>query len=70
MSLMAIFRQLPARYLQNGNGAQSNSCLLYTSVTYGAAVRRLAGGYEADPERRRDLLPVSYTHLDVYKRQS
>jgi hypothetical protein len=25
MSLMAIFRQLPARYLQNGNVAQSNS---------------------------------------------
>jgi hypothetical protein len=25
MSEMAVFRELPARYLQNGNGAQSNS---------------------------------------------
>ena len=58
-------------------------CLLYTSHGYGHKVRvrgsvvvlqRLTGGYKFLPCMRHahicTLKPVSYTHLDVYKRQS
>ncbi len=40
---------------------------LYAEVTaaYGATIRRLAKGYEADPERRRDLLQE--IHLELWR---
>ena len=59
-------------------------CLLYTSaiglLVYGLALRRERGlpaltllscdNLQANGDTLRSLVPVSYTHLDVYKRQT
>jgi RNA polymerase sigma-70 factor (ECF subfamily) len=46
-------------------GKLKNSDELYeqASAMCGAALRRLAKGYEADPERRRDLLQEIHVEL-------
>ena len=43
--------------------AAKTHCMRRANSAHGAVIRRLARGYEADPERRRDLLQEMHVEL-------
>lgn len=44
---------------------QQDALYAKVNTSYGATIQRLARGYEADPERRRDLLPK--IHIELWR---
>ena len=68
---MTFFKDLDTIMKQDfGNRGLLKACLLYTSPVIGSSrIRSLSVAQRALAIRVRCFCPVSYTHLDVYKRQ-
>ena len=81
MLLFIIFHVVGDFYLQSDEVAKNKDCLLYTSIddynkefkqSFDTSSEGFQNYYKDLSQRmkRREIDPVSYTHLDVYKRQA